>query len=175
MNITMQGRPLNSRGQYDKGKSMDKYKPYRITIYSKDLISGQWNDGLYSINLDHIDIDNAFIGIESLILLPSNNVTSSVPFIIEIPSLIQNNTFSTSTKTNSPIIFQGHALSTGSSFNYPIASSSIGIPLSDPSFFRNKNIRIVFKNIADSTSGINTSLGSSTSFVLSLVIYKYER
>lgn len=175
MNITnlstMQGREYMN--QYDKSKTLDKYKPYRITINSKDLISGTWNNGVYSINLDYIDIDNAFLSVESLILLPSNSVTSSVPYIIEMPDLIQNNTFSTSAKTNSSIIYEGHALSTGSAFNMLISSDTIGIPLNDPSFFRNKNIRIVFKNIDDSITGINTSLGASTKWLLNLIIYKY--
>lgn len=169
----MQGREF--KNQWLTPKPCERQRFYRVAIYSKDAISGTFADGVYSINLDDIPEPNAYhIAVESFVMNYSgNNFTKPVPFVIEFLDIVQPDSFNTSSRTNNRILLTGMQSSSFGGYQNNIFSSSIGVPLSDTSIMRNKQLRIQIKDIDDTTSGIVTALGAGTKWIMTLLIYKY--
>lgn len=168
----MQGREF--KNQWIIPKPCDRQRFYRVAIYSKDAISGTFADGVYSINLDDIPEPNTYhIAVESLVMNYTGNLSKPVPFVIEFLDIVQPDSFNTSSRTNNRILLTGMQSNSFGGYQNNIFSSSIGVPLSDTSIMRNKQLRIQIKDVDDTTAGIVTALGAGTKWIMTLLIYKY--
>lgn len=168
----MQGREF--KNQWITPKPCERQRFYRVAIYSKDAVSGTFADGVYSVNLDDIPEPNSYhIAVESLVMNYTTTLPRPVPFIVEFLDIVQPDSFNTSSKTNNRILLTGMQSNSFGGYQNNIFSSSIGVPLSDTSIMRNKQLRIQIKDIDDTTSGIVTALGAGTKWIMTLLIYKY--
>lgn len=191
MNITnlneMLGRQF--RDQWLIPHKLNRDKIYRITVYSKDAISGNYTDGVYFIDLpDVIQEPNKYhLAVESFVVSPNSTTQIPAAFTVEFLDVNQPDTYSTSTRTNSRvacmICSEGNVFwnnTTGSNINRNwvnyqrnISSSTIGIPLMDLSIMRTTQMRIQLKTMADAVMGTGV-LGSGAQWAMTLVIYPFS-
>lgn len=189
MNITnindMIGRQYKE--QFLTPHKLHRDKIYRITIFSKDLVSGTYTDGVYFVNLpDSIHEPNKYhLAVESLVVQPSSTTANVTQFMVEFLDINQPDTYNTSTQTNSRIALMtsldGNILWNGTAavtrnwcnFNRTITSDTIGIPLMDLNIMRSKQLRIQLKGLNDAVLATST-MGSSSSWVMTLVIYPFS-
>lgn len=156
---------------------LHREKVYRIVIYSKDLISGTAKDGTYQIDLpDFIqDINKYHLGVEDFII-HSNGTTTGVSRTLVVEGAItQPDTYSTASRTASRILFTMSRTTTNdaaTSYYKPFTSKTYGIPLSDLSFLRSKQLRITLKQ-ADDAVHTDASLGATTNWIMTLVLYPF--
>jgi hypothetical protein len=127
---TMQGRDYNN--QYRTPHKCEREKYYRVAIFSKDAVSGNWADGYFAVNIDDIAEQNTYhIAVEVWVMNSANAPTKPVPFLVEFQHLNQANSYSTSTKTNTRIALLAQTSPSWGGIQNNIVSSSIGIPLND--------------------------------------------
>lgn len=170
---TMTGREFTN--QYRTPHKADRERFYRVNIFSKDAVSGNWADGVYQINLDTIEVPNEYhIAVESWIMSSQNTPTKPIPFIVELQDVSQSDTYTTSTKTNTKVILVGQTSSSFGGIQNSIVSSSIGIPLNDTSILKNKQVRITLKGIDDTIATLQTALGNNSSWFLTLLLYPFH-
>jgi hypothetical protein len=158
---------------------LKREKHYRVVIYSKDVVSGTVHDGLYEVSVpDYITDNNEYhIALESFCHI--GDAVSAVPaqrVIIPTISISQPDTYNTSSKGNNDalcVLPRSTTASVHVVFQQTISSKTYGIPLTDTSFLRSKQVRIVMKSLAD-TIHTNTTLGVSN-WVMTLVIYPFKK
>lgn len=181
MNITgynerLQGREYSN--QYIDKQRLNADKIYRITLYSKDRISGTVQDGVYSLDIPDIinDVNKYHLAVEDFIMAsePSTAGTNGInrTYVVET-SITMPNTYSTSSKTNSRVLFQTAKQPTVNSivvYQHTINSNSVGVPLTDLTFMRQNQIRLTFKK-TDDTMHDATSMPNDSAFSMSFVIY----
>lgn len=189
MNITgfnerLQGRDYSL--QYLDGEKLKNDRFYRITIFSKDLVSGSYCDGTYFVDLPtDINSHKYHLAIENMVVYPSSTSATVSPFMVELLDINQADTYNTSTKTNSRIAlstclegniyWNGTAAVSRNWCNYQrnITASTIGFPLMDTNIMRSKQLRIQLKALDDTV--LTTSvMGTSTAWVLTLLIYPFS-
>lgn len=170
----MQGRDYNK--QYITPHKMERDRVYRVVIFSKDVESGgNWSNGLYNVNLDDIPYPNQYhVAIESWTMSTANNITKPTPFFVELTDINQPDSYSTSSDTNSKIALLAQVSSTWGGIQNSIVSSTIGIPLSDTNILKNKQLRIQLKGPDDTTGSLYTSLGAATSWIMVLLVYRFN-
>lgn len=184
MNITgfnerFQGREYSKL--YDDATKLKADKVFRITIYSKDAISGNLRDGVYQLDLPDCipDVGKYHMAVEEAILYTgsasSGTGGDSRTFVFETSTVIPDS-YSTSTKMNTRVLFQMIRSSSSNapgSYYKPITTNTVGIPMNDLSIFRNKQMRITIKTSGD-TAHDDTSLPVATSgFSMTLVFYPF--
>jgi hypothetical protein len=179
MNITGYNQKMQGR-EYDvpvvNHQKLNRDKIYRITIYSKDVITGNLRDGIYQLDLpDFIqDVHKYHLAVEEAILFTGS--TTSNTFVFE-SSVVAPDTYSTSTRTNTRVLFQMVRPVTANapgSYYRTITSNTIGIPLSDLSMLRNNQLRITIKTAQD-TSHDETSLPlASSGWSMTLVVFPFS-
>ena len=170
---TMHGRDFGN--QYRTPHTPERERFYRVNIFSKDAISGNWSDGIYQINLDSIQLPNEYhLAVESWIMSSANNVTKPTPFIVEMQDVSQPDSYTTSSLTNSKVVLVGQTSSSWGGIQNNIVSSSIGVPLNDTNILKNRQVRIVLKGIDDTTASLYTALGASSSWFLTLLVYPFR-
>ena len=139
-------------------------KYYRLNIHSINVVSGDWRDGTYFLNMpDVLDTQCEYqVAVESFYV--NNAVT--VPYVITSSSLPQGNTYSK--------LSQGHAFTllanTDNFYQRSIDLYSIGCKLQDLSFMRGKLLNIRINGIDGSLIGAN-AFGANPVWILTLVIY----
>lgn len=192
MNITgfndrFQGREYTKF--YDDGVKLKRDKVFRITIFSKDGLSGAANhtDNIYFVNMpDDIHEPNKYhIAVESFIADCASTTQKPVPILIEFLDINQPDTYNTSTQTNSRIAacctLEGTGTWNGTSagfrnwINYQrsITSDTVGIPLMDTSIMRSKQLRIQLKSVSDAVLATNI-LGTNSNWVMTLVAFPFS-
>jgi hypothetical protein len=183
MNITgynekMQGREYNN--QYIDKQRLKADKIYRITLYSKDRISGTVQNGVYVLDVPEViqDVNKYHLAVEDFIMAsePTAPGTNGInrTYIVET-SITMPNTYSTSTKTNSRVLLQTAKDAVANSivsYQHTINSNSVGIPLTDLTFMRQNQIRLTFKK-ADDTMHDATSMPDTSAFSMTFVIFPY--
>lgn len=158
---------------------MKRDKFYKVTINSKDVISGTVHDGVYEISVpDYVTNDGDYhIAVESFCHI--GDAVSAVPaqrVIIPNASISQPDTYSTSSKSVSTALCVLPRSLTASDpviFQQTVTSKTYGIPLTDASFLRNKQLRITMKSLADTTH-TDVTLGVSN-WTMTLVIYQFKK
>lgn len=165
-------------------KPLSRDQIFRVFIHSKDAIRGNVVDGVYQVDLpDFIkskDIGKYHIAVEEFLLNNSSTFGGLSRTLIVEADISQTDTYSTSTKTNSQVLFTMSRQTGGTSLSYyrkPITNDTIGIPLVDLNFFRNSELRIRLKRIDDVQYDLTstvTGVGGST-FQMTLVIYPFEQ
>jgi hypothetical protein len=155
---------------------LQREKVYRIVIYSKDVSNGDSRDGVYQIDLpDFIqDINKYHMAVEDFTIHNATSTAGVTRTLIVEGSMTQPDTYSTSSKTSSRILFtmsRSAAADVAVSYYKPITSKTYGVPLSDLSFLRNKQLRITLKSVDDAVH-TNTTLGT-TNWVMTLVVYPF--
>jgi len=169
---TTQGRDYAN--QWMVKQPCERHRCYRVAIFSKDAVSGNFADGTFSVNLDDIPQANTYhIAVESLVMNYTATLTKPVPFVIEMLDIAQPDSFNTSSKTNNRIVLTGMQSSSFGGYQNNIVSSSIGIPLNDTNLMKNKQLRFVFKDVDDTTSGIISAFGVGTKWIMTLLIYQF--
>jgi hypothetical protein len=162
---------------------LSRQKVYRVTIYSKDAISGNARDGVYQIDIpDFIqDINTYHVAVEEALLYTgsadSGTGGNSRTYVFE-SSLVAPDSHSTSTKSNTRVLFQMIRSSSSNapgSYTKPITSNTFGIPLVDVNFLRNKQLRINIKRSNDTDHDDVTLPLASTGWSLTLIIYPFEQ
>lgn len=168
---------------------LQRDKVFRLTVYSKDRISGDVRDGVYQIDLpDFIpDINKYHMAVEECVLAsePSavglSNATASGNFnlrtyIVET-SIAVPDSFSTSVRTNTRVLFQmckpTPAANAIAYYYKPITTTTNGIPVIDVNMLRNKHMRITFKRCDDTNHDVDT-MPNTSSWSLTLVIYPFK-
>ena len=170
---TMQGRDFHNK--YVSPQSCDRERIYRVAIFSKDSVSGNWSDGYYPVNIDDIPFPNKYhLAIESWCMSSANTPTKPVPFLVEFQDINQPDSYSTSSKTNSKIALLAQTSASWGGIQNNIVSSSIGIPLSDTNILKNKQLRIMIKGLDDTTSTLYASLGAGTTWIMTLLLYPFN-
>lgn len=155
---------------------LSRQKVYRIVMYSKDRISGDSRDGVYAVDLpDFIqDINKYHVAVEDFLIhceLSNTNITRTL--LVEA-SMTQPDTYSTSSRSASRLLLtmsRNTTAQASTSYYKPITSKTYGIPLSDVSFLRSKQMRITFKQV-DDTAHTDLTLGV-TNWVMTLIIYPF--
>lgn len=155
---------------------LQREKVYRIVIYSKDVISGNNKDGVYQIDLpDYIqDINKYHLAVEDFTIHTQTSTAGVTRTLLVEASVAQPDTHSTSSKTNSRVLFTMSRSATADvavSYYKPITSKTYGIPLTDLSFLRNKQLRVTLRS-ADDTPQTDATLGN-TNWVMTLVVYPF--
>lgn len=170
-----------SKQYLDAQKLKDK-KIYRINIYSKDAISGNLRDGLYQLDLPDMiqDVEKYHMCVEECVLYTGSTDSgtggNSRTFIFEASSAIPDS-YSTSTKTNSRVLFamiRSSSNNAPGSYYKPIDASTIGIPVTDLSFFRNKQMRITIKRANDEQHDDLTLPVANSGWYMTLVVYPFS-
>lgn len=156
---------------------LHREKVYRIVIYSKDTISGNSKDGVYPIDLpDFIqDINKYHISVEDFTLFCGLSPAGPQRTVICEMGMTQPDTYSTSSKTASRALFtmsRNTADTSATSYYKQITSKTYGIPLTDLSFLRSKQVRITLKDVQDTTH-TDATLGNTTNWVMTLVVYPF--
>lgn len=159
---------------------LTREKHFRVVIYSKDVVSGSIHDGVFEISVpDYITENNNYhIAVESFCHI--GDAVSALPqarVIIPNLSISQPDTYNTSSKTNSMavcVLPRNTTASVPVIFQQPITSKTYGIPLTDTSFLRSKQVRVTMKSLADAVH-TDTTLGASSSWVMTLVIYPFKK
>lgn len=172
--------------QYLDAHKLNHNKIYRVNIFSKDAVSGTYTDGTYFVNLDDIPNPGLYhIAIENMVVFPSSTSANVTTFLVELLDVNQPNSYSTSVQTNSRIAlstclegnihWNGTAAVTRNWCNYQrnISTNTIGIPLMDTNILKSKQIRIQLKSLADTVLA-TSSMGSSTTFMMTLLIYPFN-
>jgi hypothetical protein len=157
-------------------------KVYRVTIYSKDVISGNIRDGVYQIDLPDMipDIGKYHIAVEEALIYTASvdggTGGNSRTYVFETSTTVPNS-YSTSSKTGSRVLFMAYRTSSSNAPNAyykPITSRTIGIPVSDLSLLRNKQMRISIKTALDELqSEANFPLATS-GWCMTLVVYPFN-
>lgn len=157
-------------------------KVFRITIYSKDLISGNVRDGIYQIDLpDFIQDTNMYhMGVEECVLASEPTVAGNNginrTYVVET-SMNVPDSHSTSTKTNTRVLFQmaktNPAANSIGHYIKPITTNTYGIPVIDISMLRNKQVRIIWKK-QDDTAHDATTMPDNSTWSLTLLVYPFD-
>jgi hypothetical protein len=160
-------------------KNLQPKKFYRIQIYSANHLTNpippsglvpDWNDSYYQIDVpDILDSDKYQIAVESF-NLNRTGANANNGYVVHCTSLTQANTYSTLTQSTS------HALLTynGNTFYRFIDFSSIGTPLRDLTFMRNKQIRIYLSTLDGVPIVDPNYFGANIDWVMSLIIFPIE-
>lgn len=184
MNITgfnerFQGRDYAN--QYLTPQKLKDKKVFRLTIYSKDVISGNLRDGLYQLDLPDMiqDVEAYHIAVEDAVLFTGSTSAGTGgdarTFVFETSTVIPDS-YSTSAKSNTRVLFQMVKSATTNEptiYRKQITSNNIGIPVTDLSFFRNKQMRIAIKTALDNAHDDTTLPTASSGFCISLVVYPF--
>lgn len=168
--------------QYLDAQKLKTAPFYRITIYSKDRLSGDVRNGVYAINMpDSIqDVGKYHFALEEFVMAaePTNGGTNGInrTYIIET-SLPMMNTYSTSTQSTTKVLAQ-LCKSTPSSnalayYYKPVFANAYGIPVTDVNFMRNKQISIAFKKV-DDTAHDTVSIPDTANWSMTLVVYPFS-
>jgi hypothetical protein len=162
---------------------LQREKIFRVTIYSKDRVSGNVRDGIYAIDIpDFIqDINKYHIAVEEAVLASEPTVGGNNginrTYLVETSVTIPDS-YSTSSKSNTRVMFQMCKTTTiTNSIGYyikPITSSTIGIPLADVSMLRSKQMRILFKLCDDEAHTVAT-MPDNSAWSMTLLIYPFEQ
>lgn len=185
MNITgfnerFQGRDYSK--QYDDATKLKADKVFRITIYSKDAISGNLRDGIYQLDLPDCipDVGKYHMAVEEAILYTGSASSGSGgdarTYVFETSTVIPDS-YSTSTKMNTRVLFSMFRTSSANSPNAyykSITTNTVGIPMNDLSIFRNKQMRIAIKTSADVAHDDTTLPVATSGFSLTLVFYPFS-
>lgn len=155
---------------------LQREKVYRIVIYSKDVISGNNKDGVYQIDLpDYIqDINKYHLAVEDFTIHTQTSTPGVTRTLIVEASVTQPDTYSSSSRTSSRVLFTMSRSATADvavSYYKSITSKTYGVPLSDLSFLRNKQLRITLRS-ADDALQTDATLGN-TNWVMTLVVYPF--
>lgn len=155
---------------------MHREKVYRIVIFSKDVVSGSAKDGVYNIDLpDFIqDINKYHLAVEDFTIHTQTSTAGVTRSLIVEGSMTQPDTYSTSSKTASRILCTLSRSATADvavSYYKPVTSKTYGIPLTDLSFLRSKQLRITLKSV-DDVLHTDATLGT-TNWVMTLVVYPF--
>jgi hypothetical protein len=85
--------------------------------------------------------------------------------------------YSTSTKTNSAVLFQMRKDTNSADipcyYSKPITTHTYGIPLNDINFLRNKELRISIKNTLDEAHSETTLPAATSGWSMTLVVYPF--
>jgi hypothetical protein len=176
-NERMQGRDYSN--QHIDKQRLNADKVYRVNIYSKDRVSGSVRDGVFQIDLPETiqDIGKYHVAVEEFLLAgdPTTGNTLNRTYVVET-SMTNPNSYSTSSKTSSRVLF---TFVGSSSSGFPryysklITSRTVGVPITDLSTFRNSQMQITFKRV-DDTLHTTDSMPDSATWQLSLVIYPFS-
>lgn len=168
-----------SKQYLDAQKLKDK-KIYRINIYSKDVVSGNLRDGLYQLDLPDMiqDVEKYHIAVEEAVFFTQSAATGADnrTFVFDT-SIVQPDSYSTSSRTNSRVLFSlVRSNTTGVPVAYykAISSNTIGIPVTDLTFFRNKQIQIRVRNAADVAHDDTTLPVANSGWYMTLVVYPFS-
>jgi hypothetical protein len=176
-NERMQGRDYSK--QYIDKQPLNADKVYRVNIFSKDRIAGTVRDGIFQIDLPETipDVNKYHIAVEEFILAvdPGTGNILNRTYVVET-SMTNPNTYSTSSKTSSRVLFTCvGSSSTGFPRYYSklITSRTVGVPVTDLSAFRNSQMQITFKR-ADDALHTTDSFPDTGVWQMSLVIYPFS-
>jgi hypothetical protein len=155
---------------------LQRQKVYRIVIYSKDVISGNNKDGVYQIDLpDYIqDINKYHLAVEDFTIHTQTTTAGVTRTLLVEASVTQPDTYSTSSRTSSRVLLTMSRSATADvavSYYKPITSKTYGVPLSDLSFLRNKQLRITLRSVDDALQ-TDATLGN-TNWVMTLIVYPF--
>lgn len=153
---------------------------YRVTLYSKDIVSGTFFDGVHQVDLpDFIksaDIGKYHIAVDEFLLNNSSTQLGVTRTLVVEAEIAQPDTYSTATKTNSQVLFTMSRGVGGTSLSYykQVTQDTYGIPLIDINFLRSQRLRIRLKR-ADDVLYDNTTNGmGASSYEMTLAIYPFE-
>jgi hypothetical protein len=178
-NERMQGREYSN--QFIDRQKLNADKIYRITIYSKDRISGDVRDGVYAIDIPEVihDMNKYHFAVEEFLFAsePVSGGTNGVnrTYIVET-SLTIPNSYSTSSKTNTRVLLQTNKSSSSNFPGFyfkPVTSISVGIPLTDMNFMRNNQLRFTIKK-CDDTPHDSTSFPDNSIWSMTMVLYAFS-
>jgi hypothetical protein len=91
-------------------------------------------------------------------------------------SMTQPDTYSTSSKSSSRVLLTLSRSATADiavSYYKPITSKTYGIPLTDLSFLRSKQLRITLKSVDDANQ-TDATLGN-TNWIMTMLVYPFEQ
>jgi hypothetical protein len=170
---TMQGRDFHNK--FVSPQSCDRDRFYRVAIFSKDVVSGNWSDGYYAVNIDDIPFPNKYhLAVESWVMNSATVPTKPVPFLVEFQDINQADTYSTSSKSHSRIALLAQTSASWGGIQNSINSSTIGIPLNDTNILKSKQLRIMLKALDDTSGTLYTALGAGTTWVMTLLLYPFN-
>lgn len=165
---------------HNRKNHLNRDKVFRVQIYSKDLVSGNIRDGIYQVDIpDVLELNKYYLAVESCVVA-SEPTTVGVhgvhtTYLLET-SLNVPDSYSTSTKTVSRVLCQfakpSPTANTIATYQNSITNESVGVPLIDTTFLRNKQLQIVWKRCDDVAHDINT-MPNASSWSVTLLIYKY--
>lgn len=159
---------------------LHREKVFRVNIYSKDVVQGNIRDGIYQVDIpDFIqDIGKYHVAVEECTLFTSSvAIGAKLRTYVFETSMNITDSYSTSTKTNSAVLFQmrkdSNSADIPAHYSKSITTHTYGIPLNDINFLRNKEFRISIKDSLDGAHS-ETSLPAATSgWSMTLVVYPF--
>jgi hypothetical protein len=122
------------------------------------------------------DIGKYHLAVEEFLLANSSTPLGVTRTLVVEAEISQPDTYSTTTKTNSQVLFTMSRGIGGTSLSYfhPITQDTYGIPLVDINFLRTQRLRIRLKR-ADDVLYDNSITGmGSSQFEMTLAIYPFE-
>ena len=161
--------------------ALHRDKVYRFTIYSKDATSGNMRDGSYQLDIpDFIqDINKYHIAVDECTLYTSSVISGGLSrtYVFETSTNITDS-YSTSTKTNSRVLCQmtkTNSADVPANYLKPVTTRTVGIPLVDVNFLRNKEFRVTLKTAADVAHSETTLPAATSGWVMSLLVYPFNQ
>ena len=159
---------------------LSRDKMFRVTIYSKDAVSGTFFDGVHQVDLPDVikkeDIGKYHIAVEEFLLSNSSTQLGIQRTLVVEADLSQPDTYSTSTKGSSQVLFTMSRATGGTSLSYfhPITNDTYGIPLFDTTILRTKQMRIQLKRADDVLYDNSLNGMGSSSWEMTLAIYPFK-
>lgn len=133
---------------------------HKIILRSGNKISGTNTDAMFNVTLPNDFFNSAVLNVETFVANGSVDLTDT-SYSIHIPQLLQPKSYDTITNNLSDVVL----VNIGQSFQNPATTSSLGVPITDPSFFNHKMLNVRFKD----TAGNLASIGD---WIMVLTIYE---
>jgi hypothetical protein len=157
---------------------LSREQVYRIVIHSKDAISGTFFNGVHYVNIpDYIDASGEYhLAVEEFLLNNSSAQAGITRTLVVEAEISQPDTYSTSTRTNSQVLFTLARLQGGTSISYnkTITTETYGIPLVDNTFLSSKQLRIILKRADDVVYDSTTNGMGGSTWEMTLAIYPFR-
>ena len=132
---------------------------HKIVLQAGDRVSGSVTEANFHINLPNPLPNNAVLCVKDFVpLYATNTVEENKNYLVYLPQLLAKNSYQTLGNGATDLLFVGK-----NSYNNPVYAGSAGVPITDTSFFTNKQITIKVASNA-----------TITDWVLILMAYSYE-